>query len=113
MKLFSWLTWRFSNRGKAQSFYKRGLEKAKKHDHEGAIGDYTATIELLEAPVDVKAMALFNRALAHVASGDERSGLADLDAILAMDEALINVKTMARQKLARIKSRSGDSDLNV
>jgi len=39
MNAFSWLTDHFSNRGKALSLYKRGMKKAKKHDHQGALDD--------------------------------------------------------------------------
>ena len=44
MIVIDWLTGHFSNRGKALSVYKRGMGKAKKHDHQGAIDDYTTTI---------------------------------------------------------------------
>lgn len=105
MNTFNWLKSRFSSRGKALSLYRRGMARAKKHDHQGAIDDYTATIDMPDTPSDVKAMALYNRALVHVAAGDDRKGVDDLDAVLAMAEALANVKTMARQKLAKLESR--------
>ncbi len=106
MNVFNWLGGHFSNRGKALSMYRRGMARAKKHDHQGAIDDYTTTINTEDAPTDVKAMALYNRALVYVATGDDRKGVDDLDAVLAMDAGLVNVKTMARQKLARMESRS-------
>ena len=109
MNTFNWLKSRFSSRGKALSLYRRGMARAKKNDHQGAIDDYTATIDMPDTPSDVKAMALYNRALVHVASGDDPKGVVDLDAVLAMDEALVNVKTMARQKLAKMGSRNGKS----
>ncbi len=110
MGIFDWLLNHFSNRGKALSLYRRGMSRAKKHDHEGAIGFYTTTIDMVDTPEDVKAMALYNRALVHVATGDDQSGLHDLQAVLAMDEGLVNVRTMARQKLARIESRTRERD---
>ena len=114
MNVFDWLTGHFSNRGKALSLYKRGMVKARKKDHQGAIDDYTTTIGLPDAPADVKAMSLYNRALVHVAAGDDRKGVDDLDAVLAMmDDALVmvNVKTMAREKLARMEFRSRKSNV--
>jgi len=108
MNIFSWLTNRLSSR-RALSRYNRGVAKTKKRDHQGAIVDYTTTIEMPETPADLKAMALYYRAVVHVAAGDDLKGVGDLDAILAMEETLINVKTMARQKLARIASRSSRS----
>ena len=108
MNVFDWMTGHFSNRGKALSAYKRGMAKASRHDHQGAIDDYTTTIDMPATPADVKAMVLYNRALVHVATGDDREGVDDLEAVLAMDEALVNVRTMARQELARIESRTSN-----
>jgi hypothetical protein len=105
INVFNWFAVRFSNRGKALSLYRRGMAKAKKHDNQGAIDDYTKTIGMPHTPADVRAMALYNRALVHVAAGNDRKGVNDLDAVLAMDRAPLNVKTMARQKLARKESR--------
>src|SRR3954447_4496340 len=98
MKVFRWLTSRFSNRGKAMFLYKRGMAKAKKHDHHGAIHDYTTTLGIRGAPADLMAMVLYNRALVYVAAGDDGKGTDDLDAVLAMKQGFVNVKTMARQK---------------
>lgn len=109
MNIFHWLTSCLSGRGKAVSLYKRGMAKAKKHDHQGALEDYTTTIGMPGTPADLLAMVLYNRALVYVAAGDDRMGVADLDAVLAMNEALVNVKTTARQKLARMESRSSKS----
>jgi hypothetical protein len=106
MNVFAWWTERFSNRGRAMSLYKRGMIKAKKHDHQGAIDDYTETLGMPETPANVRAMVLYNRALVHVANGDHRKGIDDLRSVLAMDEAPSSVKTKARQKLAKGELRS-------
>ena len=50
MKLFDWFNIRFSGGGKALSLYRRGMTRAKKHDHQGAIDDYTAMIAMPNAP---------------------------------------------------------------
>ena len=89
-----------SNRGRARWRYKRGMARAKKHNHEGAIDDYTTVIDIVETPADLRAMALYRRALLHVASGNDAQSVDDLNRLLAMDELLVNTKTMARQKLA-------------
>ena len=109
MNLFHWLTERFSKRGKALSRYHRGMARSKKRDHQGAIDDYTATIGMPDAPLDVKAMAFYKRALAHVAAGNDQKGTDDLDAVVAMDGSPMNTKTMARQQLVRMESRSRQS----
>jgi hypothetical protein len=101
----------FSDHGKAKALYNRGMKKAKKHDHQGAIEDYTELIRMPGQPPDLTAMVLYNRALVYVASGDDRKGADDLDAVLAMNETLVNVKTMARQQLARMKSRSSQRNV--
>ena len=111
MNIFQWFTRYFSSHGKAMSLYKRGMAKAKKHDHEGALEDYTTMIGMPDTPADLLAMVLYNRALVYVAAGDDQKGAADLDAVLAMNESLVNVKTMARQKLARMQSRASKSNV--
>lgn len=109
MRIWDWLVNSFSQRRKAMSLYKRGMAKAKRHDHQGAIEDYTSTIQMPDTPADLMAMLLYNRAIVYVAAGDERQGTDDLEAVLAMQEAVVNVKTMAREKLARMASRSRES----
>ena len=88
------------------SLYKRGMARAKGHDRDGAIDDYTTTIDMPGTPSDVRVMALYNRALVHAAAGDSLRGVDDLGTVLAMDDAPANVKTLAKQKLARMESRS-------
>jgi hypothetical protein len=105
MNVLRWLADLFSNRGAALSLYKRGMRKAKRRDHEGAIDDYTAAIGVQGVAVDVKAMVLYNRALAHGANGETPKAVEDLDAILALDDVPVNVRTMARQRLFRLESR--------
>ena len=111
MNAFHWLTDHFSNRGKALSLYKRGMTKAKKHDHQGAFDDYSKTIGMPDTSATLKAMVLYNRALVHVATGNYRKGVDDLDAVVAMDDAPKSVKRMARQKLAKREIRSRKSNV--
>jgi len=113
MNLFHWLTGHFTNRGKALSVYKRGMVRAKKHDHQGAIDDYTTAIFIHDTPADVKAMALYNRALVYAATEEGPKATEDLKMLLAMDQARVNVKAMARQKLARMETRSRKSNLEI
>lgn len=96
MNIFEWLRNRFSGRGKALSWYRRGMERAKRQDHVGAIDDYTATINMPHVPPDVKAMALFNRALMLFSEGDSPLARDDLNMVLAMAETPPEVRTEAR-----------------
>jgi hypothetical protein len=108
MNFVSWFSNDFFIRRKTLQLYRRGIARAKKHDREGALANYTTAIEFPAVPADVKAMALYNRALVHVAAGDDAKGVDDLDSVLAMDGAIVivNIRTMARQKLAKIESRT-------
>jgi hypothetical protein len=106
MTIFQWLASRFSKRDSALSLYKRGMVRARKHDHQGAIDDYSAAIAMPNTPAEMKAMILFNRGLVRVAAGDEPQGTEDLNVVLNMDDASKHVRMMARQKLARMHTRS-------
>jgi regulator of sirC expression with transglutaminase-like and TPR domain len=106
MNIYHWLTDRFSPRGKALSLYQRGMARARKHDHQGAIADYTATIDIPATPPDVRAMALYNRALVYDAVDEESLAIEDLNLILTMPAAHANVKTEAKRKLVRIERRA-------
>lgn len=109
MNVFHWLTGHFSKRGRALLLYKRGMRKARNHDHKGAIDDYSTAIDMPNASPDVKAMGQYNRALVHLAAKNDSKAIEDLNLILAMKETLTNVKTMARQELLRIEHRSTTS----
>lgn len=104
--VFDWLTSFFSTRGKALSLYRRGMAKAEKHDHRGALEAYDAAIKTAGSPADVRAMALYNRALVFAAIGENGKATEDLEFVLAMEESFINIKTMAKQKLARMVDRA-------
>jgi hypothetical protein len=108
MKILDWLAGRFSNRRRAVSLYKRGVSRARKHNRQGAIDDYTAAIAMRETPDDVKVMALYHRALVHVAAGDAPKGVDDLNQVLAMDEGFCNIKTMARRRLADLEALANE-----
>lgn len=107
MRFSYWLKSLFSSRGKALSLYRRGMARAKKQDHEGAIDDYTTTIGLPHTPPDVKAMALYNRALVYAAHEDHPKALDDLHLVLTMAATPEDIKTEARRKLERMKRQSG------
>jgi hypothetical protein len=67
--------------------------------------DYSAVIDMPEAPADVRAMALYNRALLYAATNDVPRAVDDLNAVLAMTDPLRKVKSAARQKLDRMHHR--------
>ena len=106
MNIYDWIVGCFSNRQKALAIYKRGVAKARRHDHRAAIDDYTSAIGVSGVPDDVKAMALYHRALAHVAIDDTCRGAEDLDDVLEMPNAPAQIKTEAVRKLARMQQRA-------
>jgi len=110
MRFFAWLKSRSSERDRGLWLYKRGMAKAKNHDHKGAIDDYTSTIDMHGVPSDVRAMALYNRAVVHAAAGNNPRAIDDLNAVLALAEPLEKVKTAAKQKLVRMDRRSSKND---
>lgn len=112
MNLLSWLQSSFSVRHKALWNYKRGMARAKRRDHEGALANYTAAIDSTDVPDGVKAMALYNRALVYVAAGDVSKSVDDLDSVLEMEGemVIVNVKTMALQLLDKMKSRNSQNN---
>jgi hypothetical protein len=57
MNVVGWLKNRFTARRKALWNYRRGMARAKRRDHDGALANYTAAIELAGVPAEVKAMA--------------------------------------------------------
>jgi len=86
------------------SRYRRGIEKARHHDQQGAIDDYSATIEMPDAPPDVKAMAFYNRGLARL-SQDDPQAIDDLHHVLEIPQTPSSVRTEAKRKLLRIQRR--------
>src|SRR5262245_56272560 len=109
MSLSTWFSGLFSQRGKANTLYQRGMKKANAQDLDGAIADYSAVIEAKDAPADLKSMSLFNRALAYSIQKKYDEANADLTQVLAIPETPANLKDAARQKLERIKKRTGDA----
>ena len=104
--LKSWLPYRVQ----ALSSYRRGMARANKQDHAGAIDDYRATIDMPNGPPDVKAMALYNRAVVYAADRDDSKAIDDLNLVLAMAKAPADVRIEARRKLERMKRHSDQAD---
>ncbi len=105
MKILRWLKGFLSHRGKALALYRSGMTKANRKDFEGAITDYSAVIDSLNAPPNVKAMAVYNRALAYSAIHQDENAAKDLDAVLKMPHLSEDVKTAARRRKERVRKR--------
>jgi hypothetical protein len=114
MNLFDWMRGKCSKKFQAGLIYRRGMLKAKLHDNQAALADYTAVIEMDEAPGELRAMALYNRSVVHLAQHHEAEAIGDLEELLKLPQAAANVKTEARRKLLRMQ-RTTDraADRNV
>ena len=110
MNIKNWIGNLFKPRNRVLTVYRRGLQKAKKQDPQGAIREYSQVIEMPHAPQDIVSMALFNRGLVYTANGEMNKGTSDLTAVLAMPAAPDRVKAMARQKLLRMRNRGDQQD---
>jgi len=95
----------FSQRGRAMSHYRSGMDKAKKDDFSGAILEYSACMESPGIPPDVTAMALYNRALAYSAIDENVKAADDLTAVLKLPGLPDKIKTAASQRKERIRRR--------
>jgi hypothetical protein len=105
MNLFRRWFWPRSKRSEALSLYKDGMARAEKQDSQGALDAFTAVIERLDAPDDVKAMALYNRALIFASSGKTDKASADLKVVMALPIPSNGVKLAAKRRLERLQHR--------
>ena len=108
MNIFKWLQRRQSVRSAVLSLFKRGLARGKKQNRQGAMDDYTAVIDRVDAPSDVRAMALYNRGLLHAGQKNLLSATDDLQAVLAMEAAPHDVKSAAGRTLDRMRRQQGN-----
>lgn len=105
MSFTNWIKSCFSPSGKALTLYRRGMEKANKRDHAGAVADYSAALQLSQITADLQAMVLYNRALAYSAMGEDAKAAQDLTAALQIPDVPEHVKTTIQQRRERIRRR--------
>lgn len=107
MNVFKWLMRRQTVRGAVLLLYRRGLARSKKRNPQGAMDDYTAVIDMPDAPADVRAMALYNRALLYAGKKNFPRAIEDLNAVLAVEVPLREVKSAAKRTLDRLQRQQG------
>lgn len=103
MGIFAQLRSGVSSTFRAKWLYRRGMRRAKLHKNEAAIDDYTAVIEMENAPASVRAMALYNRALVYKSLGRESEAIDDLSQVTGMAGVAERVRTEAKRQLVRMK----------
>jgi tetratricopeptide (TPR) repeat protein len=67
---------------------------------EQAIADYTAVIEMPDAPAEQKAQALFNRGVAYGLQGDREREIADYTAVIEMPDVPDELKARVVELLS-------------
>lgn len=79
----------------AQELNSRGMRRAEHGDHENAIADFTAVIEMSGATVADRAKALCNRGMSKGRIGDRAGEIADYTMIIDMQDAPVKERAMA------------------
>ena len=93
----------------ALDHYKSGIVKAENRDHNGAIQEYSTTIDHPTADESLKSMALYNRALVLHVKDQNDEAVVDLQRVIKMHGAHTKVKAAAKTKLNRILKRTGQN----
>jgi hypothetical protein len=106
MKLFNWILGGWSHRQRVMARYRQGMEYAKANDNQAALEEYTAVIEMVNAPVDIRSMALYNRAVVYSTMHNDAQATRDLEKVLETAGAAANVRLEAKRKLVRMERAS-------
>ena len=80
---------------RATALFNRGVVYSQQDDIEHAFADFTAVIEIADAPPEQKAKALFNRGSIHSQQSDFEQALADYTAVIEMIDAPVELKVKA------------------
>jgi tetratricopeptide (TPR) repeat protein len=112
MKILNLVFGRWSHRQQALALYQRAMAFANKHDHDAALADYTAVIEMASAPADIRAMSLYNRSVVYSATHNDEQAIRDLQKVLETSGAAANVRLEAKRKLVRMDRAANRSDQN-
>jgi len=86
----------------------RGVAKGQAEDTEGALADFTAVVDMADAPADSKAKALVNRGSAKGQAGDTEGELADYTAVVDMADAPADQKAQAFLGRAAVRTEADD-----
>jgi len=87
----------------------RGVRHGQLGDSARAIADYTAVVEMPDAPPDQKAQALNNRGVRHGQLGDSAREIADYTAVVEMPDAPPDQKAQALYNRGVTHGQLGDS----
>ncbi len=93
----------------ARSLFNRGVAKSQLSNTQGAIDDFSAVLQLEDAPVDQIARSLFSRGVAKGRQGDTQGAIDDYSAVLQLVDAPVD--QVARSLFSRgvTKGQQGDT----
>jgi hypothetical protein len=88
----------------------RGVARGQRGDTEGELADYSAVIDMPEAPSKQRAEALFNRGVARGKTPDTGGGLADFSTLIAMPDVPPELRAKALVNRGATRGQTGDTE---
>ena len=86
------------------------MAKGRQGDSTGELADYTAVLDLPDAPVEQQGQALFNRGVAKRQQGDSAGELADYTAVLDLPDAPVEQQAKALLASGATRAAGGERD---
>ncbi len=90
------------------TLYKRGFAKKELGDKQGAISDFTAVVEMEDAPKEQLTRALVDRGVVKGLSGDGQGAITDCTIVIGMEEAAKDQVALALFNRGVAKGQVGD-----
>ena len=87
---------------------RRGITYGEQGDFELALSDYSAVVEMPDAPVELRAKALFNRGVTYAKQGGIERALSDYSAVVEMLDAPVDLRARALFNRGVTYSKLGD-----
>ena len=97
----------------ATALFHRGAVAYFARAYELAIADYSAVLEMDDAPGDQKAQAFYNRGVTHGQMGNNELEIADYSAVLEMDDAPVDQKAQAFYNRGVTHGQMGNNELEI
>ena len=93
----------------ARSLFNRGVAKSQLSNTQGAIDDYSAILQLEDAPVDQVADSLLNRGVTKGQQGDTQGAIDDFSAVLQLEAAPVDQIAKSLLNRGVTKGQQGDT----
>ncbi|SIO33113.1 Tetratricopeptide (TPR) repeat [Singulisphaera sp. GP187] len=84
-----------TSRRKAEALFNRGVTYGLRGEREKELADYSAVIQITDAPLDLMANAFFNRGVTHGEQGEPQMAIDDYSSIIQMTDAPAEQKAKA------------------